>query len=83
MDQPRDRSRTGLGSIRLVVASSVLLFGGTLCVSGCGDDQGTGMVNGAKDATKSQDAQDSMKSYMQSMKTKGMKPGKKSEGPAK
>ena len=79
MDQPkRDRSRSRIGSIGLAIAFSALVTGGAFCVSGCGNDSGEGMIDNPKDATKSQDAQDSMKAYMKNMQTKGMKPGMKS-----
>ena len=51
-------------------------------MSGCGNDSGEGMIANPKDATKSQDSQDSMKSYMKSMQTKGMKPGMKPAAPS-
>jgi len=60
---------------------SVLLTASTCGLSGCGDGGGTdGTVDNPKDVTKTQDAQDSMKAYMNSMKTKGMKPGMKTSG---
>ena len=78
----RDRSQTG--SIGLTLALSALLFSATVCLSGCGDDQGSGMIDNPKDVTKTPDAQDSMKGYMQQMKNKGMKPGMKTvEAPKK
>jgi len=51
---------------------SVLLTASTCGLSGCGDGGGTdGTVDNPKDVTKTQDAQDSMKAYMNSMKTRG------------
>jgi hypothetical protein len=83
MDQPkRDRSRSRIGSIGMAIALSALVSSGLLCLSGCGDDAGNGMIDNPKDATKTPDAQDSMKAYMKSMQTKGMKPGMKPAAPA-
>jgi hypothetical protein len=62
----------------------VLLICGLPCASGCGDSQENGMIDNPKDATKSQDSQDSMKNYMKQMQSKGMKPGMKTaESPKK
>lgn len=87
MIQPRDRSRSGIGSDGLRIALAAFLVCGTACLSGCSEDQGEGMIANPKDATKSQDAQDSMKDYMKQMQSKGMKPGMKpgtkSAAPAK
>jgi hypothetical protein len=84
MDQPRQvRSRLGIGAIGLAITFSGLLLGATICVSGCGDSQTEGTVQGVGESSKTPDAQDSMKAYMKSMQTKGMKPGMKSAAPAK
>jgi hypothetical protein len=79
MNQSRqNQSRIGVGIIGSAIMFSGLLLGGTICLSGCGSDQGTGMIEGAgENPAKKADAQDSMKAYMQSMKTKGMRPGMK------
>jgi hypothetical protein len=79
MNQSRqERSRHGVGSISSALVFSVLLTASTFGLSGCGDGGGTeGTVDNPKDVTKTPDAQDSMKAYMESMKTKGMKPGMK------
>jgi hypothetical protein len=62
----------GLGRIGLAILSSGLLLGG------CDSGQGTGMIeNAAENPAAKSDAQDSMKAYMKSMQTKGMKPGMK------
>jgi hypothetical protein len=79
MNQLRqERSRHGAGLIGWALVFSVLLTASTCGLSGCGDGGGTeGTVDNPKDVTKTPDAQDSMKGYMDSMKTKGMKPGMK------
>jgi len=66
----------------LAIAFGGMLVG-TAFVIGCGGGDDNGMVQNATDPTKTRDAQDSMKSYMKQMQTKGMKPGMKSEAPAK
>jgi len=84
MDQSRHgRSRSRFGIIGMAIAGSGLLLCGTICLSGCGSDQGEGMVQNTTDPTKTPDAQDSMKAYMKQMQTKGMKPGMKSAAPSK
>jgi hypothetical protein len=79
MNQSRqERSRLRAGMIGSALVFSVLLTASTCGLSGCGDGGGTeGTVDNPKDVTKTPDAQDSMKAYMESMKTKGMKPGMK------
>jgi hypothetical protein len=79
MNQSRqERSRLGAGMFRSALVFSVLLTASTCGLSGCGDGGGSeGMLDEPKDVTKTPDAQDSMKSYMKSMQSKGMKPGMK------
>jgi len=84
MDQPRrGPTRFGIGAIGLASTLSCVLLLGTFSMSGCGSDQGSGMVENPTDPTKTTDAQDSMKAYMKGMQTKGMKPGMKSAAPSK
>jgi hypothetical protein len=40
------------------------------------------MIDNPQDATKSHDAQDSMKAYMKGMQAKGTKPGMKTANPS-
>jgi len=54
----------------------VLSLTSAFCLGGCGGQQ-VGMVENAKESSKTPDAQDSMKAYMKSMQNKGMKPGMK------
>jgi hypothetical protein len=79
MNQSRpERSRHGIGMISSALVFSVLLTASTCGLSGCGDGGGTeGTLDDPKDVTKTPDAQDSMKAYMKSMQTKGLKPGMK------
>jgi hypothetical protein len=74
--QQRNRSLYGIGKFGAAMTSFFLLVGGGAFVSGCGGEE-AGMVPNAKDPSKTTDTQDSMKAYMNSMKSKGMKPGMK------
>jgi hypothetical protein len=75
--QQWNRSVRGIGKLCAVMTSLFLLVGGAACFSGCGGGEEGGMVPDAKDPSKTTDTQDSMKAYMNSMKSKGMKPGMK------
>ncbi len=55
----------------LSVLGCVLSLGSLAAISGCGEDKSGGQVENAGDATKTPDAQDSMKAAMEQMKKRG------------
>ncbi len=69
MTQPReatDRRRRFLVS-GLSMFGFALSLGSVGMITGCGDDKGGGQLENKGDVTKTPDAQDSMKAYMDGM----------------
>jgi hypothetical protein len=54
----------------LSLFGTVLTLGSAGLLSGCGDEKSAGQLENVPDPTKTQSGQDSMKAYMEQMKSK-------------